>query len=196
MDLVNLTICSKPICGGILGTLGSTTTSSTAGLSADNTSSQAAAMSSGLSTLTPFKPSISAYRAYGNSGNSCETSNSGFPERIRCSQVTIFKSPLFKTRTTNRGSAQSFQCFEIVIRPFMPSICIAPSPTSAIDTLSGKANLAAIVYGTPGHMVASVPESDAFMPSRIFKLRANQLADDPESAVRIQLSGSFGDSSQ
>src|ERR1700748_3966502 len=45
-------------------------------------------------------------------------------------------------------------------------------------------------------MVAKVPESVAFIPSRIFRLRANQLAEEPESAVMIQLSGNFGDNSE
>src|ERR1700761_4823115 len=53
-----------------------------------------------------------------------------------------------------------------------------------------------MLYGTAGHIVASVPDKVAFMPSRIFRLRANQLAEEPESAVMMQLSGNFGESSR
>src|ERR1051326_836160 len=48
----------------------------------------------------------------------------------------------------------------------------------------------------PGHIVARLPESDAIMPLRIFKSLANHAAVDPESAERIQLSGSRFESSQ
>ena len=44
--------------------------------------------------------------------------------------------------------------------------------------------------GTAGHIVASVPDSAAFMPSRIRRWRAHQFVADPESAVRMQPSGS------
>jgi len=54
----------------------------------------------------------------------------------------------------------------MVMRPLMPSICMAPSPTKAIATRSGKQNLAAVAEGTPQHIVASVPESDAVILRR------------------------------
>ena len=54
----------------------------------------------------------------------------------------------------------------------MPFIWIAPSPTSAITGRSGYANFAAIAYGTPGPIVASVPESDAIIPARSLQRRA------------------------
>src|SRR3954470_5899326 len=106
---------------------------------------------------------------------------------MRCSQVTIFKSRLFKTMITNLGSDHSFQYFAIVINSFIPSICMAPSPTMATGTRSGYANLAAIAYGTAGHMLDKFPESDAIIPSRIFIFLASQKAEVPESAVMIQL---------
>jgi hypothetical protein len=43
--------------------------------------------------------------------------------------------------------------------------------------------------------VASVPDKVAIMPRRILRLRANQLATLPESALMMALSGSRGDSS-
>src|SRR5437763_14423307 len=45
-------------------------------------------------------------------------------------------------------------------------------------------------------MVARLPESDAIMPRRTFKSRANQFAAEPESATIMQLSGSRRDNSQ
>ena len=73
---------------------------------------------------------------------------------------------------------------------------MAPSPTSANTGRSGWANLAAIAYGTPGPIVARLPESVAIMPRRSFRSLANQLAAEPESLVRIAPSGSLGESSQ
>jgi hypothetical protein len=71
----------------------------------------------------------------------------------------------------------------------MPIICIAPSPTIAIATRSGYANFAATAYGTPGHIVASVPDSAARMPARSRRWRAHQFVPEPESAVTIARSG-------
>src|SRR2546423_13476443 len=45
-------------------------------------------------------------------------------------------------------------------------------------------------------MVARFPESDAIIPVLIFKSLANQEAEDPESAERMQFSGSLFDNSQ
>jgi hypothetical protein len=45
-------------------------------------------------------------------------------------------------------------------------------------------------------MVARFPESDAIIPERIFTSRANQLAEEPESQVRMARSGTRGESSQ
>src|SRR5690348_17750511 len=95
-----------------------------------------------------------------------------------------------------RGSDHSFQYWPMVMSSLLPFICIAPSPTRAMATRSGNANLAAITYGTPGPIVASPPESEAIMPSRIFRSRAYQLAEEPESDERMQLSGSRDESSQ
>src|SRR3954451_15054896 len=48
----------------------------------------------------------------------------------------------------------------------------------------------------PGHIVARLPESEAIMPLRILRSRANHAAVEPESAERIQLSGKRFDNSQ
>src|SRR5690606_3113579 len=120
-------------------------------------------------------------------------SNFGSPESIRCSQVTIFRSRLFKTTISNRGSFQVFQYFATVISSFSPSICIAPSPEIATAIRSGYAILAATAYGTAGHMVARFPDSDANIPLRIRKFRAYQNAEVPESAVTTLKSGSLGE---
>ena len=77
----------------------------------------------------------------------------------------------------------------------MPFIWKAPSPTKAITGRFGCANLAAIAYGTPGPIVASVPESEAMFPRRRRSCRAHQFVDEPESAVTIASSGSRCDSS-
>ena len=77
----------------------------------------------------------------------------------------------------------------------MPFICIAPSPANTITGRSGFPNLAPMPYGTPGPMVARLPDSDPRMSPRNRNWRAYQLADEPESAVTIALSGSRGDSS-
>src|SRR6266702_7508185 len=53
-----------------------------------------------------------------------------------------------------------------------------------------------MAYGTAAPIEASPPDSDAIMPRRIFRSRAYQFAQDPESLVRITRSGSRGDSSQ
>src|SRR3954468_20260711 len=74
-------------------------------------------------------------------------------------------------------------------------ICMAPSPTRAITGRSGSAYLAAIAYGTAAPIDANPPERDAFMPRRIFRSRANQLAQEPESLVMITRSGNRGDNS-
>ncbi len=100
------------------------------------------------------------------------------------------------THTIRRGSDQRSQYCEIVIRPLIPFICIAPSPTIAIAGRSGCVNFAAMAYGTPGPIVAKVPLKEQRMPSRILRSRAYQLADDPESHDTITRSGSRGDSSQ
>src|SRR5690349_24731986 len=78
----------------------------------------------------------------------------------------------------------------------MPIICMAPSPTNAMAIRFGKANFAAIAYGSAGHIVARFPEREAIIPLRILISRAYQFAVDPESAERIQSSGSFFDSSK
>lgn len=107
-----------------------------------------------------------AYSAYEKSGSSCDASYFGSPCMPRCSQVTKFRSRLFSTSTTSVGLAQSRQWRAIVIRPFMPFICMAPSPARAITGRPGCAILAAIAYGTADPMVARPPDSDAIIPRR------------------------------
>ncbi len=153
-------------------------------------------MSSGRSTRIAARPSDAANAAKSTGGRSCDASSFGSPSIARCSQVTWFRSRLSRTRTTRRGSFHSFQYFEIVTSSAMPFICMAPSPASATTTRSGKANLAAIAYGTADPIVARFPESEAIIPSRIRTSRAYQFADEPESAERMARSGRRRDSSQ
>jgi hypothetical protein len=70
------------------------------------------------------------------------------------------------TSTTRRGSLHRSQYFATVINSLSPFICIAPSPTRAMATRSGCANFAAIAYGTPAPIEASVPDSEAIIPRR------------------------------
>src|SRR6201994_435773 len=77
-----------------------------------------------------------------------------------------------------------------------PFICMAPSPAKTMDGRSGWPNLAPMPYGTPGPMVASVPDSDPRMSPRNFSWRAYQFADEPESAATMASSGSRVDSSR
>ena len=53
--------------------------------------------------------------------------------------------------------------------------------------------MAAMAYGTPGHMVARLPDRRRHHAARIFRSRANQLADEPESELRMASSGRRGD---
>src|SRR6185295_13637905 len=108
----------------------------------------------------------------------------------------MLRSWLLRTQMTSRGSLHSRQYLAIVSISFMPFICMAPSPQQAMATRSGNANFAAITYGTPGPIVARLPDSDPIMPRRNLRSRAYQLAVDPESAARMQLSGSREDNSQ
>ena len=78
----------------------------------------------------------------------------------------------------------------------MPSIWKAPSPVRPMTGRFGCANFALIAYGTPGTMVASVPDSDPRMPSRSMQWRAYQFVADPLSEVMITSSGSRRLSSQ
>src|SRR5688572_1671255 len=106
---------------------------------------------------------------------------------MRCSQVTILRSRLFRTTIIMFGVFQDCQYLLMVNNSSFPFICIAPSPAIAMTVFSEWANFAAIAYGTAQPMVARFPESDAIMPVRIFNSLAYQLAPDPESAVSMQL---------
>ena len=120
------------------------TASNIKGLSAFIAISNDGAICSGSSTLIPSSPNIFAYSAYLKSGTSCDASNFGSPAKTRCSQVTIFRSRLFKTSIINFGLDHFFQYLAMVIISFIPIICIAPSPTNATGIFSGQANFAAI----------------------------------------------------
>src|ERR1700739_4732658 len=74
-------------------------------------------------------------------------------------------------------------------------ICMAPSPTNAMTGRSGWANLAAIAYGTAAPIDAKPPDREHIIPRRIFRSRAYQLAQEPESLVMIARSGNNGDNS-
>src|ERR1700760_3916815 len=111
----------------------------------------------------------------------------------RCSQVTWFRSSLLKTQQIQFGVAHSRQYLATVISSAMLFICMAPSPTSAMTGRSEWANFAAIAYGTAAPIEASPPDSEHFMPRRILRSRAYQLAQEPESLVIIALSGSRGE---
>ncbi|CAM5713542.1 hypothetical protein SALBM135S_05002 [Streptomyces alboniger] len=194
IDEAAASIWSSEACGGIGGTAGSVRKSMTKGRSAASACRQAAWTSPGFSTRTPPSPTERAKSAYGTSGMCCEASNCGAPSMARISQVTWLRSPLFSTATTSRGSLHRFQYLEMVMSSAMPFICIAPSPTMAMAGRSGWANLAPMTYGTPGPMVASVPESDPRMEPRMRRWRAYQLAAEPESAARMTSSGSSSSS--
>ena len=114
----------------------------------------------------------------------------------RISQVTWLRSLLCSTAMISRGSVHCCQYLAMVISSAMPFICIAPSPTKAMPGRSGWAHFAPITYGTPGPMVARVPDSEPRTPAGNFRWRAYQLAADPESAAMIALAGMPLDSSQ
>ena len=124
-------------CGGIIGNSGSTTASMTHGRSEASARSSIAGTSSFRSMRTPASPSDSAKTAYFRSGISCEPSNFGSPDCARISQVTMFRSRLFRTSRKKRGSFHSFQYLLTVISSFIPFICTAPSPASANTGRSG-----------------------------------------------------------
>src|ERR1700747_2010841 len=73
---------------------------------------------------------------------------------------------------------------------------MAPSPAKTMTGRPGGPNFAPIPYGTPGPMVASVPDSEPRMSPRNFSWRAYQFADEPESAATMALAGSRVDSSR
>src|SRR5438034_232353 len=77
-----------------------------------------------------------------------------------------------------------------------PFICMAPSPAKMMAGRSGWPNLAPMPYGTPGPIVARVPDSEPRTSPRNFSCRAYQLADEPESAATMALAGSRVDSSR
>ena len=71
---------------------------------------------------------------------SCDATSFASPAITRCSHVTWLRSRLFSTSTTRRGSLQRFQYLAAVISsasPFIPFICIAPSPQIASTGRSG-----------------------------------------------------------
>src|SRR6266480_2090854 len=113
----------------------------------------------------------------------------GSPSIARCSQVTWFRSWLFSTSTTSRGSSHWWKYFAAVISSAMPFICIAPSPTSATAGRCGWQNFAAIAYGTPGPIVARVPVGGGAGVRRDDRVRRQHLAQLPEQALRVDRVG-------
>ena len=73
---------------------------------------------------------------------------------------------------------------------------MAPSPTIAITTRSAKAKFRDNRIRNSRTHRSQIPGKEAIMPRLIFKLRANQFADEPESELREQFSGRRGESSQ
>src|ERR1700739_546286 len=125
----------------------------------------------------------------------CDALNLGSPCMTRCSQVTWFKSSLLKTPQIQRGVFHCRQYLATVISSAMLFICMAPSPTNATTGRSGWANLAAIEYGTAAPIEARPPDSEHIIPRLIFRSRAYQLAQEPESLVMIARSGRRGENS-
>src|SRR5437763_16839898 len=101
----------------------------------------------------------------------------------------MFRSRLFNTSTTNRGSFHSFQYFFTVTRTLLPFICIAPSPTSAKSSRSGDADFAAPAYGIGSPMVARFRDSDPIIPTRKTRYREYQVPMLPEPAAQTTHSG-------
>ena len=103
----------------------------------------------------------------------------------------MFRSRLFSTSTTSRGSAQRFQYFAIVISPLMPvHLHRAVARPARSPARSGCANLAAIAYGTAGaHRRQRRPTATPSCRARILRSRAYQFAAEPESQVRIAVVG-------
>src|SRR3569833_1794044 len=83
----------------------------------------------------------------------------------------------------------------MVISSARPFICMAPSPTRVLFGWWGWANIALMTYGPPGPIVVSVFDSEPRMSPRMRRLRADQLVEDPESAVTMAFSGIRFDSS-
>jgi len=107
-------------------------------------------------------------------------------------QVTGFRSSLLKTPQIQRVSIAA-SISRVISSAFV--ICIAPSPTSAYDRPVGCATGGDRVRHRRAHR-ASPPDSEHIMPRRIFRSRAYQFAQEPESLVMIARSGRRGDNSQ
>jgi len=108
----------------------------------------------------PASPRLVAYPACGKSGSCCAGRSWGAPSIACISQVTWFRSRLFSTATMSRGFSHSRQYLPIVMSSLIPFICMAPSPTSAMTGRPGWPNFAPMAYGTPGPIVARVPDSE------------------------------------
>src|ERR1700722_7832972 len=73
----------------------------------------------------------------------------------------------------------------MVMSSARPFICIAPSPANTITGRPGLPNLAPIPYGTPGPIVARLPDREPRMSPWNLSWRAYQFAEEPESAVTM-----------
>ena len=126
----------------------------------------------------------------------CDASNLGSPSITRCSQVTWLRSSLLQT-----------QQIQVGLGPVAPVF-------GDRDQLGHVVHLHGAVADQRDHRAVGIGElggdgvghrrahrgepagQRAFMPRRIFRSRAYQLAQEPESLVMIAWSGSRGDSSQ
>src|SRR5919205_2082101 len=115
--------------------------------------------SDGSLIVYPLPPQASANFTQSIGENS--TPNPGFPRKAICSHL-IIPRVLFLITITLIGS---LYCTAVANSPI--SIVKPPSPTNAIDCLSGKAICAAIAYGKPQAIDANVPDTENFIPSRI-----------------------------
>src|ERR1051325_6016983 len=87
---------------------------------------------------------------------------------------------LFLIITTMMGSL-----YLTAVKNFTISIVNQPSPTNAMDCLSGYATFTARAEGSRQAMVASVPEQLNFCRARILNCRAIQVVMGPESVEMI-----------
>src|SRR5205823_5224188 len=104
----------------------------------------------------PLPPQDSANFTQSIGENS--TPNSGFPRNPICSHL-IIPNVSFLITITLIGR---LYCTAVANSPI--SIVSPPSPTNAIDCLSGNATCAAIAYGKPLAMLDNVPDTENFIP--------------------------------
>src|SRR5215207_6468064 len=133
--------------------------------------------SAGLSVEKPVAPHA---RANAAKPIGCSSHPySGFPRNTICSHL-IIPSELFLTMTTLIGSLYLTQFANSAINIEKP-----PSPTNATTWRSGYATCAAIAYGRPLAIDASVPESEYICPCLTGICRAHHVVIVPLSDTTI-----------